>query len=127
MYVYYNPNPANKSVGDCVIRGICKLLRMQWDEVYDDLVRLGKKMCDMPSSNSVWSEYLYQKGFSRRIIPDTCPACYTVRRFCDDHRNGAYLLATGSHVVAVIDGKYYDSWDSGDEIPVYYFIKRRNF
>lgn len=125
MYIFYNTNPANKIVGDCVIRGLSILLQKRWDEVYDDLMYLGKQMCDMPSSNAVWSEYLYQHEYTRRIIPDTCPSCYTVRRFCDDHRNGAYLLATGSHVVAVIDGNYYDTWDSGDEIPVYYFKRRK--
>ena len=125
MYVYYNPNPASKTVGDCVIRGLSTILKLRWEHIYDDLACLGRQMYDMPSSNAVWSEYLYQRGFTRRIIPDTCPACYTVRRFCDDHKNGAYLLATGSHVVAVIDGDYYDTWDSGDEIPVYYFKRRK--
>jgi hypothetical protein len=24
-------------------------------------------------------------------------------------------------VVAVVDGDYYDTWDCGDEVPVYYF------
>jgi hypothetical protein len=28
------------------------------------------------------------------------------------------MLATGTHVVAVIDGNYYDTWDSGDEVPI---------
>ena len=27
------------------------------------------------------------------------------------------------HVVAVIDGNYYDTWDSGDKIPIYYWYK----
>lgn len=125
MYIYYNLNPSNKTVGDCVVRGIATVLKRRWEEIYDDLAILGREMRDMPSSNAVWSEYLYQQGFTRRIIPDTCPACYTVRRFCDDHKEGAYLLATGSHVIAVMDGNYYDTWDSGDEIPVYYFKRRK--
>ena len=126
MFVYYNTNPVNKVVGDCAVRGISTILNKRWEEVYDDLCVLGRQMHDMPSSNAVWSEYLYQLGFSRRIIPDSCPACYTVRRFCDDHKTGAYVLATGSHVIAVIDGNYYDTWDSGDEIPVYYFKRRKH-
>lgn len=126
MFIYYNPNPVNSTVGDCVIRAISILLKMRWVDTYDDLAVLGREMYDMPSSNAVWSEYLYRRAFTRHVIPDTCPACYTVKRFCDDHKQGAYLLATGSHVVAVMDGNYYDTWDSGDEIPVYYY-KRRNF
>lgn len=81
-------------------------------------------MADMPSSNHVWGTYLVGEGFSRRVIPDTCPDCYTVKDFANDHRWGVYVLATGDHVVAVEDGDYYDAWDSGDEIPTYYFQKK---
>lgn len=83
-------------------------------------------MKDMPSSNAVWGEYLKRNGFTRHIIPDTCPSCYTVGAFCEDHPYGAYMLATGTHVVAVIDGNYIDTWDSGNEIPIYYWKKEIN-
>ena len=81
-------------------------------------------MYDMPSANRVWGEYLREIGYVRRIIPDTCPNCYTVRDFCMEHPIGRYILGTGEHVVAVVDGYYYDSWDSGNEIPIYYFERR---
>lgn len=29
---------------------------------------------------------------------------------------GRYIVGTGNHAVAVVDGDYYDSWDSGNEI-----------
>lgn len=125
MFKYTNPNPCKEIVGDCVVRALSILLEQSWDETYDDLHFQGKMMCDMPSSNEVWSEYLYNRGFTRRIIPDTCPTCYTIDRFCRDNPRGEFLLATGSHVVTVIDGDYYDTWDSGQEVPIYYF-KRRN-
>lgn len=41
--------------------------------------------------------------------------------FCEDFPDGTYLLALQSHVVAVIDGNYYDSFDSGHEVPLYYW------
>ena len=126
MFKYANPNPCKELVGDCVIRAISILLQQSWDQTYDELYLQGKQMCDMPSSNDVWAEYLFNKGYSRFIIPDTCPSCYTVKKFCHDNPKGEYLLAIGTHVVAVIDGNYYDTWDSGNEIPIYYF-KRRNF
>lgn len=80
-------------------------------------------MHDMPSSNSVWGSYLKENGFKRYIIPNECPNCYTIKDFCSDYPIGLYILATGSHVVTVIDGDYYDSWDSGKEIPIYFFKK----
>ena len=122
-YIEYNPNPSKKLVGDCVIRGITKVTNSDWKSVYIDILLQGYKMNDMPSSNSVWGAYLYSKGFRRYVIPNTCPDCYTVKDFCRDHLKGVYLLATGSHVIAVEDGNYYDTWDSGDEIPIYYWRK----
>lgn len=82
-------------------------------------------MCDMPSSNAVWGAYLRSNGFRVYAIPNYCPDCYTVEDFCADNPYGRYILATGEHVVAVEDGDYYDTWDSGDEIPIYYWKEIR--
>lgn len=30
-----------------------------------------------------------------------------------EHKKGAYILKVANHVVAVVDGIYYDTWDSG--------------
>lgn len=121
MYINYNPNPKQKRVGDCVIRAICKVLDMDWDDVYIQLCLQGFKMKDMASSNSVWGAYLKSKGYLQVTIPNTCPECYSIRDFCEDNPKGTFVVGTGTHVVAVVDGDYYDAWDSGDEIPVYYF------
>jgi hypothetical protein len=91
-----------------------------------DICNEGLRMHDMPSSNAVWGSYLLNCGYVKRIIPNTCPQCYTVRDFCFENPYGDFLLATGTHVVAVKNGDYYDTWDSGNEIPVYYFTKEIN-
>ena len=123
MFVSVNPNPARKLVGDCVIRAISLAEDQEWDKTFLDLSSLAYNSKDMPSSNSLWTEYLHQKGYHRYIIPDTCPDCYSIKQFCYDYPNGTYILATGTHVVCARDGDYLDTWDSGNEIPIYYFRK----
>lgn len=121
MYVNYNPNPNGARANDCVVRAITKATGDDWYDVYIGLFVKGVEMGDMLASNAVWGAYLKDKGYQRYAIPNTCPDCYTVADFAREHRNGAYILGTGSHAVAVIDGDYYDSWDSGNEIPIYYY------
>lgn len=123
MFVKYNPNPLKNNVGDCVIRSISKILGYDWERTYIELAIQGFMMCDMPSANSVWGAYLRSKGLKRHVISDSCPDCYTVAEFAEDNPDGEYILATGSHVIAVLNGNYYDSWDSGDEIPIYFWHK----
>ena len=100
MYIKSNINPQNKQVGDCVIRAISTALNQEWERTYIDLK---------------------SKGLTRYIVPDTCPNCYTVKQFADDHPEGVYIIFVGQHVVAVIDGNYIDTWDSGDRVPIYYW------
>lgn len=120
-YRYYNPNPIKSNGGDCVVRMLCCVTGKPWVDVYLDLVEKGLEMGDMPSVNATWVAYLRDLGFKRYSVPDTCPEdCYTIEDFCIDHPNGVYVLGTGSHVVCVKDGFYYDSWDSGKEVPMFY-------
>ena len=123
-YVYYNPNPNRKSVGDCVCRAISKAMDYSWDQTYIELCIQGFLMKDFPDSNEVWDSYLRGCGFTRKVIPDTCPDCYTVRDFCKDFPYGIFILATGSHTVCIIDGDLYDSWNSLGETPIFFYERQ---
>ena len=123
MYIKYNANPTGRYTNDCTIRAISTATGKRWREVYAAICAEGYEPCDMPSSNAMWGAYLRNNGFKRYIIPNTCPDCYTVKDFCEDYPEGTYILATGTHVIAVINGNYYDTWDSGMELPIYYWVK----
>lgn len=123
-YIKYNANPIHKHVGDCTVRAISTALNQNWETTYIGLIVEGFVMCDMPSANHVWGMYLKNKGFTRHIISNVCPDCYTVSDFCRDNPYGIFILAISGHVVAVIDGDYYDTWDSGNEIPIYYWERK---
>jgi hypothetical protein len=123
QYVEYNANPTNRRVGDCTVRAISTALGEKWEDTYSGMAIQGLIMADMPSANVVWAAYLKFKGFEKHPIPNDCPDCYTVKDFCKDHPQGTYVLALNGHAVAVKDGRYYDIWNSGNEVPFYYFEK----
>lgn len=121
-YKPYNPNPARSRVGDCTVRAICKATGQPWERIYCALSAYGLSAKDMPSANHVWGKYLRSQGFRRYLIDDSNDN-YTVEDFCRDNPTGTYILAIEGHVVCVQDGFYYDSWDSGQEIPIFYWTK----
>lgn len=123
MFINHNENPNGLRVGDCVIRALSAAMEQTWIKTYLGVCIQGLLMYDMPSANHVWGRYLEEHGFKKHLIPDTCPECYTVARFCDDHPEGTYILALSGHVVAVKDGSYIDTWDSGQCVPIYYWQK----
>ena len=121
MFIEFNANPRGINTGDCVIRAISKALDTDWEKVYMALTVKGLEKAMWGDTNAVWEKYLRENGFEQHVLPDTCPDCYTIADFADDHRTGTFIVATGSHVVTVQDGNYFDSWDSGNLIPSYYF------
>lgn len=120
-FVQYNPNPRGINTGDCVIRAICKALDMPWEKVYVELTVKGLQEAMWGDTNAVWEKFLKERGFVQHVLPNTCPDCYTIADFANEHKVGTFIVATGTHVVAVKDGKYFDTWDSGYLTPSYYF------
>lgn len=123
MWIPCNPNPKRKEVPDCVIRAVAIALKKSWYEVYDALCLLGREEADVPNDGPVWGLFLRRMGFRPFLLPESCPSCVTVRAFCDMFPMGTYIIGTGSHAVTVIGGDYYDSWDSGDEVPSFFWEK----
>ena len=123
-WIYYNPNPNGYRTGDCVVRAICAVTGQSWQETYTGLALQGYVLGDLMNANHVWRAYLKSKGYNMAVIPNTCPDCYTVDDFANDHPRGNYVLGTGTHAVAVVDGgTVMDSWDSRGEVPIFYFVK----
>lgn len=124
MWREYNPNPMARRVGDCSIRAVAKALGTSWENAYSLIAANGFAMADMPSSDAVWGSVLRQNGFYREAIPNTCPDCYTAKDFCIDHPRGTFVLAFGGHVATVKDGILYDSWDSSNLSPQYFYFRK---
>ena len=124
VWVWYNPSPAGRNVGDCAVRAVAKALDVDWETAYAMMASAGYAMNDVPSSNAVWGSVLRQHGFVRSSIPPTCPDCYTAEDFAKDHPHGTYVLGFGNHTATIRNGRLFDSYDSSQMIPQYYWQKK---
>ena len=124
-YVFFNPNPCGRAVGDCAVRAVAKALRLTWQDAYLKIVTQGYAVCDMPSSDAVWGAVLNQNGFIRQMIPNNCPDCYNAEQFCIDNPKGVFVIGFGGHVATVVDGNLYDAWDSSHEVPIYVWFREK--
>ena len=118
-YIYYNPNPLGKSSLDCTVRAISAVTNQSWDDAFTELCLAAFVVKNMPSTNDALDLCLRSWGFERHF----CEGCRSIAQFAYNHPDGTYILMTGTHVVAVIDGDYYDALDTGNEVPVYYWRK----
>ena len=123
-WIDWNPNPTGRRVGDCAVRAVAKALDTDWESAFIKIAVNAYAMGDMPSSDSVWGAVLRQNGYYRQAVPNSCPDCYTVSEFAREHPRGVYVLALGGHVVTVSDGNWYDTWDSGGEVPQYFWYRK---
>lgn len=118
-YQYYQPNEKDLKdhVGDCQIRALSKALDLTWLEVFDLITPICREQqvmdifsCDLNKTKEAM-EYL---GFTYYGVSNKRGTKRpTVEEFAKKHPNGRYIVVVAQHVVAVVDGKYYDTWDSG--------------
>ena len=117
-YRYYQPNEKDlkDNYGDCVIRSLTKALSMEWLQVFDEMMPLSREF-QAPFNNRVCYEfYLSKNGFTYYGISNKKGSKRpTVESFAKSHKTGTYILRVAHHLVAVVDGLYYDTWDCGQK------------
>jgi len=115
-YKYCQPNKKDlkDQYGDCVIRALTKATNKEWVEIFDELVPIAKEKQCMPNSKPCYEAYILNNGFTYQGISNKKGTKRpTVDRFAKDHPKGIYILRVANHIVTVVDGIYYDTWDSG--------------
>ena len=130
-YVYYQPN--NKDLkdrfGDCQIRALSKAMNCSWLEAFDKAINVCREewvslIFDAPVD--IRSRMLRKLGFEYHGVSNKKGNKRpTVDSFAKTHPAGTYICGIAHHEVAVVDGKYYDTWDCGDYSVYGYFEKMR--
>ena len=126
IFRYYNANPKNRVTDDCVIRAICTALNEPYEKVYRELFEISIKTGYMVNARLCYGKYLEQRGWVMHKQPrKEDNTKYTGREFCERARPYENYIAHigGHHIVAIIDGKVVDTWNSTDGCIGNYWMK----
>ena len=118
-YKYYQPNRKDlkDKTGDCQVRALSKVLNISWLEAFDLTIPICRELqtytifdCNLEKTKEAMSTL----GFIYHTISNAKGSKRpTVKEFAKTHTTGKYICKVANHIVAVVDGIYYDTWDSG--------------
>lgn len=112
---YFNANPKNKITDDCVIRAISTVLKQDYVVTYRELFEMSLKTGYMVNSKQNYAKYLKAKGWVKNNQPRKWDNTkYTGEEFCRLVSKDCIAHIGGHHIVAIIGGRIYDTWDSSD-------------
>jgi len=129
-YVYYQPNKKDlkDKYGDCTIRALTKAFGVTWLEAFDMVIPFCRREqvsnvfdCDIEKRKEIMNELGFDYVGVSNKRGHRRP---TVREFAKAHETGVYICNVARHEVTVVDGQYFDTWDSGDCSMYGYFVKR---
>ena len=115
-YIYFQPNKKDlkDKYGDCVIRSLCKALNMEWLDVFDEMQPMSREMQVPFNCRPCYEKYIESKGLKYYGISNKKGSKRpTVESFAKEHKEGTYILRVAHHLVTVVNGYYYDTWDCG--------------
>lgn len=115
---FYNANPHKRLTGDCTIRAVCTGLDIPYNDCLDELVAMSKKKGYSVTSKENVGKLLEEKGIYMQKQPRKHDNTkYTGAEFCKKiaEKGKRYIAHIGGgHMVAIVDKKVYDTWDSTD-------------
>lgn len=128
-FKFFNANTHNHYGCDCAIRALCTAMNQTWEDTLKGLFEVGVKYGYVPNDVVCIAKYLKQQGWVKLPQPKKMDGTkFTGKEFCSVWQNRDKYYAAMSaavpankniianigsgHMVAIIDGKVYDIWDS---------------
>jgi len=112
MFKYYNANPENLRVGDCVIRAISNALNKSYSEILYELFSISNYFnCDMLVKDCyiiLLNDYYGLKCFNGMGN--------TVEQVAKDFNDKTLIIRIESHLTMSRKGIIEDVWDCSDEL-----------
>ena len=137
VFHYFNANPKNKITTDCVVRAISTATEIPYNQVVMEMAEMQCKTGYDDGSHQLIEKYLTSKGWKKHSQPRKWDNTkYTGSEFCKelmrydseidsgDH-DMHHIIANigGHHIVAIISGRIYDTWNSSDGCIGNYYTK----
>lgn len=124
---YYNANPKNRITGDCTFRAVCTALEQTWEQTVMEMAELSCRTGYAINDKKGIERYLKEKGWTKHSQPRKADNTkYTGKEFCEQiaKKNVRYIANIGGHhIVAIINKKVYDIWNSTDSTIGNYWTK----
>lgn len=116
-FIKYNANAAGHSSPDCVKRALSLAFNMPYNEIAKELIAMMKQLRrDHWNVPSVYEHIIRRHGGGDKVVTYDP---MQLHEFADTvGKEGTWLVTTGhktgkpNHIVCVLDGTVYDSWDS---------------
>lgn len=128
-HAYYNPNPMKiTDACDCVLRAYTKAFNITWHEASlvstFHAMKIGRTF-DSNEAIEILLEELGCKRHSVKVVKGSkrpTPDSLARKKLFKDK---SLICSVAGHLVTVSEGKYYDTWDSGEKgIYWYYEVTR---
>lgn len=138
---YHNQNPKNRLTGDCIIRAISRAMGLPYERVLFELAYMSSETGYSMGDKKNIDKYMEYYGWKRFNQPKFRNGKkYTGDQFCIAQQSILYgdgntgnweiypsdrIVAKigGHHIVAIVDGKVNDTWDSTDGCIGVYWAK----
>ena len=126
----FNPNPKERNIGDCTLRSYCAAFGISWDKAFDIASKVAKEnssMIQYVADKVLVEEFncVVDEKYNKKTVKSKDRI--KVNEFALSHPYGTYILHVPKHQVTVINGEYWDSWDSGDKkIDTVYIVPKKN-
>lgn len=112
MYRYYNANPEDEKIGDCVVRAISTALDKDYYEILYQLFNISNYFnCDMIVKDCY--DILLTKGYN---LLKYGGLSRRVEQVAEDFNDKNVIMRIHGHLTCSKKGIVYDTWNTSNEI-----------